>query len=785
MSNDAGLLQSPIEETHDDEVFDHPADQLKEKKTSFQKLRRYDSLDLESAKVLGHHDRGSKALEWSVILQLAFQSFGIIYGDIGTSPLYVYASTFTSGINHSDDILGVLSLVFYTITLIPLIKYVFIVLPANDNGEGGTFALYSLICRYAKVGLIPSQQAEDSDVSNFQLELPSKRLKRASRLKSKLENSNFAKFFLLIITMLGTSMVIGDGVLTPCISVLSAVGGIKEKASSMNEERIMWTSIAILVCLFMVQRFGTDKVGYTFAPIICIWFAFIGGIGAYNFVKFDPTVAKAINPKYIVDYFNRNKKDAWVSLGGVVLAITGTEALFADVGHFTVRSVQISMCSVTYPALILAYTGQASFLRKHEGFVAETFYKSIPGPLFWPMFVVAVAASIIASQAMISGTFSIIHQSLSLGCFPRVKVVHTSTKYEGQVYIPEVNYLLMLACVGVTAGFKTTQKIGNAYGIAVVFVMTLTSSLLVLIMIMIWKTNIFFVIAYVLIIVSVELLYLSSVLYKFDQGGYLPFFFAAVLTTVMYIWNDVYRKKYYYELDHKVSPEKLKEITTNTNFSRIPGLAMFYSELVHGIPPIFKHYLANVSALHWVLVFVSIKSLPICKVPVEERFLFRRVEPRELYVFRCVVRYGYTDAHNERHSFERTLLERLKEFIKEDTWLTQMQAKNGATTEKDSELEDGFDNKQDERDQDVKQDGEREQEDIVRKEIELVEQACQAGVVHLVGENEVIATKEAGIGKKILIDYAYNFVKKNLRQTDKVFEIPHKRLLKVGMTYEL
>ncbi|KAK6260211.1 hypothetical protein SCA6_014685 [Theobroma cacao] len=568
------------------------------------------------------------------------------------------------------------------------------------------------------------------------------------------------------------------------LAVLSAVGGIKEAKSTLSEETIVWTSIAILIGLFMVQRFGTDKVGYTFAPIICVWFTLIGGIGVYNFFKFDPTVVKAINPLYIIDYFRRNKKDAWVSLGGVVLATTGTEALFADVGHFTVRSVQISMCTVTYPALVLAYAGQASFLRKHENLVADTFFKSIPGPLYWPMFVVAVAAAIIASQAMISGTFSIIQQSLALGCFPRVKVVHTSTKYEGQVYIPEVNYLLMLACVGVTAGFKTTRRIGNAYGIAVVFVMTLTSSLLVLIMIMIWKTNILFAIAYVLIIGSVELLYLSSVLYKFDQGGYLPLAFAAVLMTVMYIWNNVYRKKYYYELDHKISSEKLKEITVNTNFSRIPGLAMFYSELVHGIPPIFKHYLANVSALHSVLVLVSIKSLPISKVPIEERFLFRRMEPRELHMFRCVVRYGYTDVHNERDTFEKTLLERLKEYIKEDTWLTQRLASNRAAAGKDTELEDGFVNKEIEH-KNMEQDGEGEQQEAVQKETELVDKAWQAGVVHLVGENEVIAGKGASTGKKILIDYAYNFMKKNLRQTDKVFEIPHKRLLKVGMTYEL
>ncbi|XP_012082710.1 potassium transporter 5 [Jatropha curcas] len=777
MSDQSNIIQR--NNNNEGDQHDKP---LNGKKLSWQKLRRADSLEIESRSFNGHGIHGSKAVSWSVILHLAFQSIGIVYGDIGTSPLYVYSSTFTDGIRHNDDILGVLSLIIYTITLIPLVKYVLIVLRANDNGDGGTFALYSLICRYAKVGLIPSQEAEDRDVSNFRLELPSRRLRRATKVKTKLENSKFAKFFLLFATMLGTSMVIGDGVLTPCISVLSAVGGVKQATTKMTDNMIVWISVVILIGLFMVQRFGTDKVGYTFAPIICVWFAMIGGIGVYNFIKYDPTVLKSLNPKYIVDYFRRNKDKAWISLGGVVLAITGTEALFADVGHFTVQSIQISMCTVTYPALLCAYTGQAAFLRKNNNLVSETFYESIPDPLYWPMFVVAVLASIIASQAMISGTFSIIQQSLSLGCFPRVKIVHTSTKYEGQVYIPEVNYLLMLACIGVTLGFRSTARIGNAYGIAVVFVMTLTSSFLVLIMLMIWKTNIVYIIAYVLTIVVVELVYLSSVLYKFDQGGYLPLAFAAVLMTIMYVWNDVYRRKYYYELENKISPDKLKEIIANeTNFNRLPGLAMFYSELVHGIPPIFNHYVANVPALHSVLIFVSIKSLPIGKVAVEERFLFRRVEPKELNVFRCVARYGYTDVRNEQEPFERVLVEKLKEFIREDYWLSQaIPNNNGETVKVDEELED--------ENQEIDENRSTmhvNHEENVDKRIEIIDKAWSGGVVHLIGENEVVAGRGANIGKKILIDYAYNFLKRNLRQSEKVFDIPQKRMLKVGMTYEL
>ncbi|KAF2298521.1 hypothetical protein GH714_023953 [Hevea brasiliensis] len=713
---------------------------LSGKKLSWHKLRRNDSLEIESRKFPGHQIHGSKAFSWSVILHLAFQSIGIVYGDIGTSPLYVYSSTFTDGIGHNDDILGVLALILYTITLIPLVKYVLIVLRANDNGDGGTFALYSLVCRYAKVGLIPSQQAEDREVSNFQLELPSKSMKRATKLKSKLENSKFAKFFLLFATMLGTSMVIGDGVLTPCISVMSAVGGIKQATTKMTDNMIVWISVVILICLFMVQRFGTDKVGYAFAPIICVWFAMIGGIGVYNFFKYDPAVIKALNPKYIVDYFKRNKDKAWISLGGIVLAITGTEALFADVGHFTVRSIQISMCTVTYPALLCAYTGQAAFLRKHNDLVSETFYKSIPDPLYWPMFAVAVMASIIASQAMISGTFSIIQQSLSLGCFPRVKIVHTSTKYEGQVYIPEINYLLMIACVAVTLGFRSTTNMAMHMGL--------------------------------LCVCNDSHISLSRIDHAYDlENKHSPF-----LMTVMFVWNDVYRRKYYYELENKFSPDKLKEIAAETNFSRLPGLAMFYSELVQGIPPIFKHYVANVPALHSVLVFVSIKSLPIGKVPVEERFLFRKVEPMELNVFRCVARYGYTDVRNENEPFERMLIEKLTEFIRDDYCLRQAILSKGETVN-DQELDDGQ----------VDENRNTMQEDLedVDNQLDMIDKAWRAGVVHLIGENDVVAGKGSNIAKRILIDYAYNFLKRNLRQSEKVFDIPQKRMLKVGMTYEL
>ncbi|XP_021723604.1 potassium transporter 5-like [Chenopodium quinoa] len=731
------------------------------------KINRYDSLDVESAKVKGNHAHAAKDVSWGVILTLAFQSIGVVFGDLGTSPLYVYSSTFPNGVKHREDIVGVLSLIYYTLTLMPVVKYVFIVLKANDNGNGGTFALYSLLCRKVKVGLLPNQQKEDREVAYYENHQSSNNRERrglSSKVQNSLENSSFAKYTLLFATLLAVSLVIGDGVFTPCMSVLSAIGGIKGASPALTDKMVVWMSIVILIFLFMMQRFGTDKVGYSFAPILTLWFIFNGVVGIYNFIKHDPLVIRAVNPWEFIQYFKRNGKDGWSSLGGIILCITGTEALFADLGHFSVRSIQISMTAIVYPAIILQYTGQASYLSNHSWDVGNAFYKSVPAPLYWPMFVVAVLAAIIASQAMISATFSIIHQSLALGCFPRVKVVHTSAKFEGQVYIPELNYLLMFACIFVALGFGTSTNIGNAYGIAVVFAEAITSSF----MILVWKTHIILVLLYACCILSVELVYLSAVFSKFVHGGYLPIVFALVLMTMMFTWNYAYRKTYYYELDNKVSTEKLREIVDQANLCRVPGLAIFYSQLVHGIPPIFACYLGNVNALHSVLVFTTIKSLHISKVPQEERFLFRRVDPKAL-LFRCVVRYGYTDIHDDAEGFERLLITKLVEFIR--IYEKTNEEKTLAHNNNEDLIQSDVCNE--------------ELAEEIEQEVEMVQKAANLGVVHMMSESEVIAKKDSNVVKKLAINYGYSFLKRNVRRSDEVFNIPRARLLKVGMTYEL
>ncbi|KAL1347332.1 hypothetical protein AAHE18_08G251400 [Arachis hypogaea] len=537
------------------------------------KVRRMDSfINLEAGRVTMSETHGSK-VSWRTTLSLAFQSIGIVYGDIGTSPLYVYSSIFTSGIKNNEDILGVLSLIIYTILLIPFLKYVFIVLWANDNGNGGAFALYSLICRHVEVSLIPNQQPEDRKLSNYKLELPSSQLKQSQTLKQMLENSQFARILLLLATILGTSMVIGDGFLTPSMSVLSAVSGISK------------------------------------------------------------------------------------SLG------QGSEAMFADLGHFNVRAIQISFTFITCPAILCAYTGQAAFLRKFPEKVGNTFYESLPNAIYWPTFVVAVGAAIIASQAMISGAFSIISQALSLGCFPRVKVVHTSTKHEGQVYIPEINYMFMIGSIIMCIAFKTTEKISQAYGIAVIGDMLITTWLVSLIMVVIWKKSIWQATIFLLVFGCIEAIYFSSQITKFMEGGYIPIVSSLFLTMIMGIWHYVHKERYMFELRNKVRSEYIGELAMDRDIRRVPGVGLLYSELVQGIPPIFPHLIACMSSIHSVIVFVSIKVIPISRVSLEERFLFCHLEPREYRMFRCIVRCGYKDKLEDALVFESQLIQNLKAFI--------------------------------------------------------------------------------------------------------------------------
>ncbi|XP_058743762.1 potassium transporter 5-like [Vicia villosa] len=733
---------------------------FKERNTSWAKFRRDNSLSIEAGNVSTVVDHSSK-MSWIATLSLAFQSLGVVYGDIGTSPLYVLASTFPNGIHHKDDILGTLSIIYYTILIFPLLKYVFIVLQANDNGNGGAFALYSLLCRHAKVSLIPNEQPEDMELSNYNLETPSN--------KQKLENSYFARVFLLFMTILGTTMVIGDGIFTPPMTVISAVNGISTK---LSQDYVVGITILILLFLFGMQRFGTDKVGFSFAPILTAWFILIGGTGIYNLFKYDVGVLRAINPKYIVDYFQRDGKKAWMSLGGVFLCISGCEAMFADLGHFSVRAIQISFSCITLPSILAAYSGQAAYLRKFPHSVSNIFYECIPGPLYWPTFVAAVVASIIGSQAIISAAFSIVSQAVSMSCFPRVKVAHTSTTHNGQVYIPEINYMLMVACIVITAIFRSSEKLSNAYGVAIICDMTITTFLVSVVMLIVWKKKVWQIALFVIPFGSIELVYLSAQMIKFKQGGFLPLVSALVFTVVMGIWFYAQKERYMFELKNKISSENLIKLVNDLNTNRMPGIGVLYSELVQGIPPIFPHFIANIPSVHSVVIFVSIKTIPISRVILKERFLFRHVEPRECNVFRCIVRHGYDDIIGDSIEFESQLVQHLKEFIIQES-------KYMLEVDETTMCEELASNKE-EKDS-IEAMNEVEEVDNV---IKFIDKAFEKGVVYMLGETEVVADPNSSIINKIIVN-AYNVLRRNFQQKHELMAIPHKRLLKVGMTYEI
>ncbi|KAF5947568.1 hypothetical protein HYC85_013525, partial [Camellia sinensis] len=531
---------------------------------------------------------------------LAYQSLGIVYGDLGTSPLYVFSSIRLSNPGE-EDLLGIFSLIFWTLTSIALIKYVFVVLRADDHGEGGTFALYSFLCRHinfqSKLTIQNTRLDSDAKMKYYTL---------GSRMKSKtkelLERSLAAQSFLSFVVLLGTCMVIGDGALTPATSVLSALQGIQSVSSSITQKHVIIMAVVLLVALFIFQQCGTSKVSSSFSPIMLMWFGSNIAIGVYNIVKYEPSVFKALSPHYIIIFFSRNGVTGWTLLGAIFLCITGmfvcfsvintwAEAMFADLGHFNKNSIQLAFSSFVYPALVITYAGEAAYLIKHPHRMGNAFYSSIPEPVYWPMFVVSTLAAIVASQSMISATFSIVKQSLALGCFPRVNMVHTSSKHEGQVYSPEINYTLMIICIALVVGFQDGVQLGNAFGVVVVWVMIITTCLITLVMLVIWDTNLILVSGFFTIFVTIEGVYMTSLLNKVPQGGWAPFAISAFFLTVMLSWTYGRSQKSIYEAQQKMSLRELDDTLSSASVQRPQGICFFCTDLVNGIPPIIRRYI--------------------------------------------------------------------------------------------------------------------------------------------------------------------------------------------------
>ncbi|XP_073061166.1 potassium transporter 10-like isoform X1 [Primulina eburnea] len=727
-----------------------------------------------------------------LFLRLAFQSLGVVYGDLGTSPLYVFYNTFPHGIEDTEDVIGALSLIIYSLTLIPLLKYVFIVCRANDNGQGGTFALYSLLCRHAKVRIIPNQHRTDEELTTYSRSSFHEK-SFPSKIKKWLEAHAFRKNALLMIVLVGTCMVIGDGILTPAISVLSASGGIKVDHPKMSNDVVVLVAVFILVGLFSMQHYGTDRVGWLFAPIVLLWFLLIGGIGIFNICMYDKSVLRAFSPVHMYRYFKRGGKDGWTSLGGIMLSITGIEALFADLSHFPVSTIQLAFTVVVFPCLLLAYSGQAAYLMLNKEHVVDAFYRSIPERIYWPVFIIATLAATVASQATISATFSIIKQAHALGCFPRVKVVHTSKKFLGQIYIPDINWILMVLCIAVTAGFRNQSQIGNAYGTAVVIVMLVTTLLMTLIMLLVWHCHWVLVLLFTFFSLVIECTYFSAVLFKINQGGWVPLVIAAAFLIIMYAWHYGTVKRYEFEMHSKVSMAWILGLGPSLGLVRVPGIGLVYTELASGVPHIFSHFVTNLPAIHSVVVFVCVKYLPVYMVPAEERFLVKRIGPKNFHMFRCVARYGYKDLHKRDEEFEKKLFDNLFMFVRLESmmegcsdsdeyslygqqtqqsreYLLQGNTDTSLTTSSANWIVPAAASSGSHADTEV-------------HEVEFLSGCRDSGVVHILGNTVVRARRESMIPKKIVIDYIYAFLRKICRENSVIFNVPHESLLNVGQVF--
>ncbi|GAB4848606.1 Potassium transporter 4 [Ancistrocladus abbreviatus] len=629
-------------------------------------------------------------------------------------------------------------------------------------------------------------------------------------------------------------MVIGDSVLTPAISVLSAVSGLQKHGNKLTDGQlyfdltsfpgeIILISCVILVGLFALQHCGTHKVAFMFAPIVCIWLFAIFTVGLYNIICWNPKVVCALSPYYIVKFFKDTGKEGWISIGGILLCITGTEAMFADIGHFTAFSIRLAFVSTVYPCLIVQYLGQAAFLSKNISQIPNSFYDSVPDAVFWPVFVIATLAAIVGSQGVITATFSIVKQCHALQCFPRVKIVHTSKHIHGQIYIPEINWILMILTLAVTIGFQDTTLIGNAYGLAFMTVMLMTTLLMTFVIIFVWQRGILAT-PFLVVFGSIEAVYLSSALMKVLQGGWVPIMLSIIFMVIMYVWHYGTRKKYSFDLHNKVSMKWILGLGPSLGIVRVPGIGLIYSDLATGVPAIFSHFVTNLPAFHKVLVFVCVKSVPVPHVSPEEQFLIGRICPRPYRMYRCIVRYGYKDVTRDEADFENQLIRSIAEFIQMEAVEPQILGVESSSydarmavisnisvqsvsslimSEQDNaEVNETIQNStksstlqslrsvHDDHNMQARRRRVRFQlpetpamDPEVRDELlELIE-AKEAGVAYIMGHYYIKARRSSSVLKKLAIDIGYSFLRKNCRGRAVALNVPHISLIEVGMIY--
>ena len=532
---------------------------------------------------------------------LTLAAIGVVYGDIGTSPLYTMREAFASGVLPLTEasVLGVLSLIFWSLFTVVTLKYVTVILRAGNRGEGGVLALASL----AQRALVSGRRDT-----------------------------------VLVLAMVGAALFYGDGLITPAISVLSAIEGLKV-ATPLFEPYVVPFALVILTALFFIQSRGTGDIGLLFGPVVCLWFLVLGLLGLMQILQ-APHVLRALDPSYALALFRAHHWSAFVTLGAVFLAVTGAEALYADMGHFGPLPIRIAWFGLVLPGLLLNYFGQGALLLADPATVANPFYLLVPAWALYPMVVLATWATVIASQAVISGAFSLSSQAVQLGYLPRLTVRHTSAHTMGQIYIPAINWLLLAGVVLLVLGFQSSSNLAAAYGIAVSGTMAITAVLAGIVARRRWGWPPALVVAVFGAFLAIDLTFLSANALKIFAGGWFPIVLAAAVFVLMSTWRR--GREVMFERLYRGAPS-LRSFLASLSLrppTRVPGTAVFLTANPTSVPRALLHNLKHNKVLHERIVVLKVETQDVPRVPTSDRL---EVDHMGANFHRVVVRYGFME----------------------------------------------------------------------------------------------------------------------------------------------
>jgi KUP system potassium uptake protein len=540
-------------------------------------------------------------------LALVIGAIGVVFGDIGTSPLYAVKECFNPESPHHvaasvPNVLGVMSLVFWSLTMVIVVKYLGFSMKADNAGQGGILALLALV--------------------------PAK--------KDKTKRSG-----LIMLALFGTALLYGDGVITPAISVLSAVEGL-EVATSALKPAILPITLGVLTGLFLVQKKGTGGIGKVFGPVTLLWFAIIATLGAKSIVQ-APGILRALYPGYAISFFVANKGHGFLVLGTVFLCVTGGEALYADMGHFGRRPIRLGWYVVVFPALLLNYFGQCANLLVHPSAASNPFYALVPSWALYPVVAAATAATVVASQALISGAFSLTQQAVQLGLFPRVTIVHTAEHTEGQIYIPEVNAGLLVACIACVLQFKSSTALASAYGIAVTGTMGITTVVYYFVVTKAWGWSPLRALPLVALFLVFDLAFFGANAAKFFDGGWFPVTMALVVFAVMSTWKTGRRALAEAVTASLLPLDAFLADVAVSDPHRVSGTAVFMASNPTGTPPVLLHHFKHNKVLHKIVILLTVESLPVPRVPASSR---AKVSDLGHGFFHVTVSYGFMQRPN-------------------------------------------------------------------------------------------------------------------------------------------